>query len=59
MAILLYVPGTETLPIAIFSFIDNGTFERAAAVSVVLILLSIVSVLRCAGCPARRTCGLA
>jgi len=45
MAILLYVPGTETLPIAIFSFIDNGTFEVAAAVSVVLILLSIVAVL--------------
>ena len=41
MAILLYVPGTETLPVAIYSFIDNGTFEIAAAVSVVLILLSI------------------
>jgi iron(III) transport system permease protein len=45
MAILLYVPGTETLPVAIYSFIDNGTFEIAAAVSVVLILLSILSVL--------------
>jgi len=45
MAILLYVPGTETLPIAIFSFIDNGTFEVAAAVSVVLILLSIAAML--------------
>ena len=37
MAILLYVPGMETLPVAIYSFIDNGTFEIAAAVSVVLI----------------------
>jgi iron(III) transport system permease protein len=42
MAILLYVPGTETLPVAIYSFIDNGTFE-IAAVSVVLIMLSIAS----------------
>ena len=45
MAILLYVPGMETLPVAIYSFIDNGTFEIAAAVSVVLILLSIASML--------------
>jgi len=45
MAILLYVPGTETLPIAIYSFIDNGTFEIAAAASLVLILLSIVAML--------------
>jgi iron(III) transport system permease protein len=45
MAILLYVPGTETLPIAIYSFIDNGTFEIAAAVSVLLILLSIAAML--------------
>jgi iron(III) transport system permease protein len=45
MAILLYVPGTETLPVAIYSFIDNGSFEIAAAVSVVLILLSVVSML--------------
>jgi iron(III) transport system permease protein len=45
MAILLYVPGTETLPVAIYSFIDNGTFEIAAAVSVVLIVLSILSML--------------
>jgi iron(III) transport system permease protein len=45
MAILLYVPGTETLPIAIYSFIDNGTFEIAAAVSVLLILVSIAAML--------------
>jgi iron(III) transport system permease protein len=45
MAILLYVPGMETLPVAIYSFIDNGTFEIAAAVSVVLILLSIAAML--------------
>ncbi len=45
MAILLYVPGMETLPVAIYSFIDNGTFEIAAAVSVVLILLSIASMM--------------
>lgn len=45
MAILLYVRGTETLPIAIFSFIDNGSFERAAAVSIVLIVLNLLSVL--------------
>ena len=45
MAILLYVPGMETLPVAIYSFIDNGTFEIAAAVSVVLIALSIASML--------------
>jgi len=37
MAILLYVPGTETLPVAIYSFIDNGTFEIGAAASVVLV----------------------
>jgi iron(III) transport system permease protein len=45
MAILLYVRGTETLPVAIFSFVDNGTFEPAASLSVVLVLVSIVSVL--------------
>lgn len=45
MAILLYVRGTETLPIAIFSYIDNGSFERAAAVSIVLIVLNLFSVL--------------
>jgi iron(III) transport system permease protein len=45
MAILLYVRGTETLPVAIFSFVDNGTFETASSLSVVLVLLSIVSVL--------------
>jgi iron(III) transport system permease protein len=45
MAILLYVRGTETLPVAIFSFVDNGTFEPAASLSVVLVLISIVSVL--------------
>src|SRR5438132_4010025 len=45
MAILLYVPSTETLPVAIYSFIDNGTFEIAAAVSVVLILISILATL--------------
>jgi iron(III) transport system permease protein len=44
MAILLYVRGTETLPIAIFSFVDNGTFGIASSVSVVLIVLSILSV---------------
>jgi len=45
MAILLYVPGTETLPVAIYSVIDNGTFEIAAAGSVLLILMSIVAML--------------
>ena len=45
MAILLYVRGTETLPVAIFSFVDNGTFEPAASLSVVLVLISIGSVL--------------
>jgi len=45
MAILLYAPGTETLPVAIYSFIDNGTFEIAAAVSVLLILMSIAAML--------------
>lgn len=45
MAILLYVRGTETLPVAIFSFVDDGTFETAASLSVVLVVVSIVSVL--------------
>jgi iron(III) transport system permease protein len=44
MAILLYVRGTETLPVAIFSFVDDGTFETAASLSVVLVVLSIISV---------------
>ena len=44
MAILLYVRGTETLPIAIFSFVDNGSFEKAAAVSIVLIVLNLAAV---------------
>ena len=45
MAILLYVRGTETLPVAIFSFVDNGTFEPAASLSVLLVVISIISVL--------------
>lgn len=45
MAILLYVRGTETLPVAIFSFVDDGTFETAASLSVVLVVVSILSVL--------------
>ena len=45
MAILLYVRGTETLPVAIFSFVDDGTFETAAALSVVLVGVSILAVL--------------
>ncbi len=45
MAILLYVRGTETIPVAIFSFVDNGTFEPAASLSVLLVAISIVSVL--------------
>lgn len=44
MAVLLNVRGTETLPIAIFNFVDNGTFEVAASVSMVLIVMSIVAV---------------
>lgn len=44
MAVLLNVRGTETMPIAIFNFVDNGTFEIAAAVSVALIIMSIISV---------------
>jgi iron(III) transport system permease protein len=43
MAVLLYVRGTETLPVVIYSFIDNGTFEIAAAVSILLIALTILS----------------
>ncbi len=45
MAILLYVRGTETVPVAIFSFVDNGTFETAASLSVVLVVFSIAVVL--------------
>jgi iron(III) transport system permease protein len=45
MAILLYVKGTETLPVAIFSFVDDGTFETASALSVVLVLVSVAAVL--------------
>lgn len=44
MAILLYVRGTETMPVAIFDFVDNGTFEVAAALSVVLVVVSIIAV---------------
>ena len=45
MAILLYVRGTGTLPIAIFSFDGNGAFEKAAAVSVVLVALALLAVM--------------
>ena len=45
MAILLYVRGTETLPVAIFSFVDDGTFETASSLSVVLVAVSIGAVL--------------
>jgi iron(III) transport system permease protein len=57
MAILLYVKGTETLPVAIFSFVDDGTFETASALSVVLVLVSVAAVLllrRLAGANATR-----
>jgi hypothetical protein len=54
MAILLYVKGLETLPVAIFSFVDNGSFEKAAAVSVVLIVRdpAVLSVIPVVAVPA-------
>jgi ABC-type Fe3+ transport system permease subunit len=45
----------ETLRSRSTAFIDNGTFEIAAALSVVLILMSIAACWRSAGSPARRT----
>lgn len=44
MAILLYVPGLETLPTAIFNYVDDGRFPVAASLSVLLITVSILSV---------------
>ncbi|MCL2893725.1 ABC transporter permease [Brenneria tiliae] len=43
IAILLYVPGTETLPVAIFMSMDDGRFPVAAALSVVLVLMSLLA----------------
>jgi iron(III) transport system permease protein len=45
MSILLAQPGTETMAVAVFSFLEDGAVEHAAAVSVVIALLSVATVI--------------
>jgi iron(III) transport system permease protein len=44
MSILLYQPGNEVMAVAIFSFLEDGSVEHAAAVGVLVALLSILTV---------------
>jgi len=44
MSILLSQPGTEVMAVAIFSFLEDGAVEHAAAVAALVALLSVVTV---------------
>ncbi len=44
MSILFYLPGTETMAVIVFNYFEDGTFEVASAISVVILLISFVSV---------------
>ncbi len=44
MSILLAQPGTETMAVAVYQFLDDGAVEHAAAVSVLIAFLSVVTV---------------
>ncbi len=45
MSILLYQPGNEVMAVAIFSFLEDGAVEFAAAVGVLVALLSVLTVI--------------
>ena len=44
MSILLYQPGNEVMAVAIFSFLEDGAVEHAAAVGALVALLSVATV---------------
>jgi len=44
MAILLYLPGNETMAVSIFNLLDDGALEGSATVSVVVSVMSIAAV---------------
>ena len=44
MSILLAQPGTEVMAVAIYSFLEDGAVEHAAAVAVLVAALSVVTV---------------
>lgn len=44
MSILLAQPGTETMAVAVYQFLDDGAVEHAAAVSVLIAFLSVATV---------------
>ncbi len=44
MSILFYLPGTETMAVIVFNYFEDGTFEVAAAISVVILVISFASV---------------
>lgn len=44
MSILLAQPGTETMAVAVYQFLDDGAVEHAAAVAVLIAVLSIGTV---------------
>ena len=44
MSILLAQPGTETMAVAVFQFLDDGAVEHAAAISVLIAFLSVATV---------------
>lgn len=44
MSILFYLPGTETMAVIVFNYFEDGTFEVASAISVVILLISFFSV---------------
>jgi iron(III) transport system permease protein len=44
MAILLCSQGTETMAVSIIHFLDNGLLEKAAALSILIVLISVSAV---------------
>jgi iron(III) transport system permease protein len=44
MSILFYLPGTETMAVIVFNYFEDGTFEVASAISVVILVISFASV---------------
>jgi len=45
LAILLFLPGNETMAVSIFNLLDDGALEGSATVAVVLSIMSIAAVL--------------
>ena len=45
MSVFLAQPGTEVMAVAVYIYLEEGAVENAAAISVVIALLSVVTVM--------------